>query len=195
MWTQERENCMNTISANCCHCGNKVAMIIRERHYRANEFGIKIFSSPSFYTGYCPECGHPLIKDVERDITIPTPRFFDEIKYVPESVDKLYNEIRDAYSAGAYTCCVIAGRTLLANIAVEQGAKENQGFVYYVDYLVENFLPKSNSRSWVDKVRKLGNDSAHKYVIAEQEIAKMSIKFLVAILKNVYEYPNSIEEE
>ena len=68
-------------------------------------------------------------------------------------------------------------------------------FVYYVDYLVENFLPKSNSRSWVDKVRKLGNDSAHKYVIAEQEIAKMSIKFLVAILKNIYEYPNSIEEE
>lgn len=195
MWTNEKENYLKTVSADCCYCGNKVAMIIQEKYYRSDARGNKIFSEPCFYTGYCPECGHPLIKNDESKITIPTPRGFDNVQHLPKQVEELYNEIRDSYSVRAYTCCVIAGRTLLANIAVEQGAEENRSFVYYVDYMVENFLPKSNSRPWVDKVRQLGNDSAHKYVIAEQERAKVSIKFLEAILKNVYEFPNSIEGE
>ena len=67
---------------------------------------------------------------------------------------------------------------------IDQSLKANYGMQKDVDYMVENFLPKSNSRPWVDKVRQLGNDSAHKYVIAEQERAKVSIKFLEAILKN-----------
>ena len=191
-------NYERTTVAYCSHCGNKIAMIVKNamsETYKTNSGSTAKKSNPQFLMGYCPECGYPLIQDMYNNKTIPTARCFEKIEHLPKDVETLYNEIRDAYSAGAYTCCVIAGRTLLANIAVEQGAEENKSFVYYVDYMVENFLPKSNSRPWVDKVRQLGNDSAHKYVIAEQEKAKLSIKFLEAILKNVYEFPNSIEEE
>ena len=117
---------------------------------------------------------------------------FDNIKHLPEDVEKIYNEMRDSFSMKAYTCCVIAGRTLLAHVGVEQGAEENQSFVYYVDFLVDNYLAKNKSKPWVDKVRKLGNDSAHKLVIASKEDAESSLNFISAILKIVYEFPNSI---
>ena len=190
----QQVNIEKTETAQCKHCGNKVAMIVKNALYETynSSVGIQKKTSPQFLMGYCPECGYPLIKDMYNNVTIPASREFDEITYLPDDVESLYNEIRDAFSVEAYTCCVIAGRTLLANIAVEQGAEENKNFTYYVDYLVNNFLPKSNSKPWVDKVRQLGNDSAHKYVIADKEKANLSLKFLEAILKNVYEFPNSI---
>ena len=184
-----------TYTANCAHCGNRVAMIVKLElfeTYKASNGNVVPQLYPQFAVGYCPECGYPLIQDLHNHKTIPAMREFDTVSFLPEDVERLYNEMRDAYAASAYTCCVITGRTLLAKVAVEEGAEENKGFVYYVDYLVNGFLPKSNSKPWVDKIRQLGNDSAHKYVIADKEQATLTLKFLEAILKNVYEFPNSI---
>lgn len=180
-WTTK----METKSCKCGHCNNIVAVDVYAKY--------KVGGTVLYMTGDCPFCGKPIIYDKLEDRVYPSARDFSEVKHLPQDVEKLYNEMRDSYSLGAYTCCVIVGRTLLANIAVEQGAEENKNFVYYVDYLVDNFLPKSNSRPWVDKVRILGNESAHHLVIAEKENATISLKFLEAILKNVYEFPNSIE--
>ena len=182
------------ISAECYCCGNTVAMIVTGELYETydSNSGITKRSKPSFAIGYCPQCRRPLIFDYSNNITIPYVRSFDNVKHLPAAIESLYNEIRDAYSIRAFTCCVISGRTLLANIAIEQGAEEGKSFVYYVDYLVSNFLPASNSKPWVDRVRELGNEATHHFCIATQEQAKISLKFLEAILKNVYEFPNSI---
>ena len=175
---------VDTETCRCGHCNNVVALDVYAKY--------KIGGATLYSTGNCPFCKQPIIYDKIGEKVYPQVREFSEVKHVPDDVNKLYNEIRDAYSVGAYTCCVITGRTLLANIAVEQGAEENKNFVYYVDYMVDNFLPKSNSKPWVDKVRLLGNESAHHFVIADKDKATTSLKFLEAILKNVYEFPNSI---
>lgn len=180
----------------CGHCNNSIGLdVFFEVYHKVNvqEGTRKIEKSYiDYYVGQCPICGKPVILDANTSSVLPPVKSFDEVKELPEDIEKLYNEMRDAYSVQAYTCCVITGRTLLANVAVEQGAQDNKGFVYYVDYLVDNFLPKSSGKSWVDKVRLLGNDSAHHMVIADKDMATTSMKFLEAILKNVYEFPNSI---
>ena len=180
----------------CGHCNNRIGLDVYFEIYHKTPVG-QVVSKPEtvfidYYVGQCPICGKPVILDANTSSVLPPVKSFDVVKELPVDIEKLYNEMRDAYSVQAYTCCVITGRTLLANIAVEQGAQDNKGFVYYVDYLVDNFLPKSTGKSWVDKVRLLGNDSAHHMVIADKDMATTSMKFLEAILKNVYEFPNSI---
>ena len=182
---------------SCGHCNNSIGLdvyleIVHQEPLEAFGYGASTKTEIDYYVGQCPICGKPVILDAQTSAVLPPVKSFDEVKGLPEDIEKLYNEMRDAYSVQAYTCCVIAGRTLLANIAVEQGAEDNKSFAFYVDYLVSNYLPKSSSKPWVDKVRALGNDSAHHMVIADKEAATTSMKFLEAILKNVYEFPNSI---
>ena len=181
----------------CGHCNNRIGLDVYFEVFHKEAFtdrNGRTGDKPKvdYYVGQCPICGKPVILDTNTSSVLPPVKSFDVVKELPEDIEKLYNEMRDAYSVQAYTCCVITGRTLLANIAVEQGAQDNKGFVYYVDYLVDNFLPKSSGKQWVDKVRLLGNDSAHHMVIANKDMATTSMKFLEAILKNVYEFPNSI---
>ena len=180
----------------CGHCNNSIGLdvffevfhkVIVDQGSRKTERVIV-----DYYVGQCPICGRPVILDANTSGVLPPVKSFAEVEGLPHDIEILYNEMRNAYSVQAYTCCVITGRTLMANIAVEQGADDGKGFVYYVNYLVDNFLPKSNSKPWVDKVRSLGNDSAHHLIIADQEMARTSLKFLEAILKNVYEFPNGI---
>ena len=180
----------------CGHCNKSIGLDVffEVFHKTVVEQGGRKTEKPvvDYYVGQCPICGKPVILDANTSSVLPPVKSFAEVEGLPNDIEILYNEMRDAYSVQAYTCYVITGRTLMANIAVEQGAEDGKGFVYYVNYLVDNFLPKSNSKPWVDKVRQLGNDSAHHLVIADQEMAKTSLKFLEAILKNVYEFPNGI---
>jgi hypothetical protein len=50
-------------------------------------------------------------------------------------VSELYDEARACMSVRAYTSVALACRKLLMNTAVTKGAKENQSFTTYVDYL------------------------------------------------------------
>lgn len=194
--TQNVTKYADSEASYCGHCNNKIGLDVYLK-YTSTQQGMVVGSKQNlpvveYVVGQCPICGKPIIHDKKNNLTLPTVKMFDNIKFLPNDVETIYNEMRDAFSMKAYTCCVIAGRTLLAHIGVEQGAKENESFVYYVDYLVENYLSKNQSKPWVDKVRKLGNDAAHKLVIAKKEDAESSLNFISAILKIVYEFPNSI---
>lgn len=179
----------------CGHCNNKIGLDVYFKVYdvKKNDKGQNI-QIEKYSVGVCPLCGAPIILNKESNNVLPTMREFEEISFLPKDVETLYNEMRDAYSVQSYTCCVISGRTLLANVAVEEGAEEDKSFKYYVDYLVDKYLPATKNKPWLDKVRELGNDSAHKMVVANKEQAKISLKFINAILKNIYEFPNSVND-
>lgn len=174
------------ISCVCGHCNNNISLKVYAYYHNEHT------NQEVYFTGQCPFCGKPIIYDTLKKASIPYVSEFEEIKHLPQDIDVLYNEIKQSFSLGAYTCCVIAARTLMANIAVEQGAESGKSFVEYVNFLQENCLPIRTNNTWVDKIRQLGNNSTHKLVIANKEDATLSIKFIVAILKNVYEFPNSI---
>ncbi len=177
----------------CGHCNNKIGLDVYLKIYNVvnNDQGLAKYIQ-KYSVGVCPLCGAPIILNKENNNVLPAMREFDEISFLPKDVETLYNEMRDAYSVQSYTCCVISGRTLLANVAVEEGAEENKSFKHYVDYLVDKYLPATKNKPWLDKVRELGNDSAHKMIIADKEQAKISLTFINAILKNIYEFPNSV---
>jgi len=180
------------ISSLCGYCNKPISLDVNYYYYTSEYPDGSGTKNYLYYTGTCPICGKPIIHKIDDNSVLPTIRGFENVLHLPKDVETLYNEMRDAFSAKSYTCCVIAGRTLLANIAVEQGDSAGKGFIDYVNFLVNNCLPKSSSMPWVDKVRKLGNNSAHNLVIAKKEDAELSLKFLTAILKNIYEFPNSI---
>lgn len=177
---------IDPISCICGHCNKNVSLKVYAY------YTYELTNTILYYTGQCPYCGKPIIYDNEMDITLPYISNFESVKFLPNEINELYKEIRDSYSIGSYTCCVITARTLMANIAVEQGAEINKSFVFYVEYLKDNCLPLRTNNEWVDKIRQLGNASTHEFVIATKEDAELAIKFIIAILKNVYEFPNSI---
>jgi hypothetical protein len=108
---------------------------------------------------------------------------------MPDKVEKIYKEIRDSYTVGAYTCSVTICRTLLAHISVETGADKGKSFQYYVKHIEENCLPKAMDKGWLDRIRKVGNESVHDLVVANKELAWDMIRLSEILLRGLYDVP------
>lgn len=174
------------IACTCGHCNNNISLKVYACYKNTST------NTYPYYTGQCPYCGKPIIYDNFNKTSIPYVSIYEKINFLPQDIKTLYDEIKNSFAIGSYTCCIIASRTLMANVAVEQGAAPGKSFVDYVSYLQDNCLPPKTNNAWVDKIRELGNNSTHKLIIGTKEHAELSIKFIIAILKNVYEFPNSI---
>ena len=183
--------------ASNCVCGNCNSNIGLDVFLK---FGYRVEDTTSYRekddyyyeVGQCPVCGKPVIHDVKNDVTYPPSNNFELILHLPEDIDRLYNEMSLSYAVGGYTCVVITARTMISHIAIEKGANENSTFKDYVDYLVKEYFPSSSSTQWIDKIRTLANLSVHHLKIANKRDAELCMKFTVAILKNIYEFPNSV---
>ena len=80
------------------------------------------------------------------------------------------------------------------HVAVDLGADKNKKFIDYIDYFEKEGYISKNARSWVDKIRKLGNEANHEIMIGNKEDAKKIIEFSAMLLKTNYEYPKEIED-
>lgn len=132
---------------------------------------------------YFNECGNQ----------IPGAKFGSKIAYLPENVENMYDEARSCFSVNAFTSSTLCCRKLLMNIACEKGAKGNQSFEFYVDYLDNNGYIPPDGKQWVDRIRKFGNQATHKLEMKSQEDAKLAIKFTSMLLKLIYEFPKLLE--
>jgi hypothetical protein len=104
-------------------------------------------------------------------------------------VAELYDEVRRAASAGAYTCAVISARTLVAHVAVQKGAGDDVTFVGYVDSLENNQHTTASMREWVDHLRKQGNIAVHDLKMMSSDECAKTLKFMHTLLHLVYELP------
>ena len=111
------------------------------------------------------------------------------IRGLPAEVEHLFEEVRRCMSVSAYTSAMMACRKLLMNVAATQGAKEGLGFVEYVDFLVSNGYSPPNGRVWVDKIRLIGNQAAHKIPTVTRADAILVISFTDALLRFVFGFP------
>jgi hypothetical protein len=75
------------------------------------------------------------------------------------------------------------------HIAVDKGANPNSSFEQCVNYLEVNSFISSRNRTWVDKIRQLGNHYVHRIDEATEEDAKLVMIFIRHLLSNVYELP------
>jgi hypothetical protein len=76
------------------------------------------------------------------------------------------------------------------HIAVDKGAKQNQGFLYYATFLVDNHWAPPGSEPWVEHWRSTGNEANHELVTNTLAEAEELLTFVEHILINVYELPS-----
>jgi hypothetical protein len=138
----------------------------------------------------CPECRGPNFR--RGDKQFPTAPFGTPVTHVPKELNTLYEEARSCTSANAFTAAVLICRKMLMNIAVQQGAKEGEAFIDYVNFLSDKGYVPPNGKHWVDHIRKRGNEATHEIALMGGVQAKELVGFVEMLLRFIYEFPNLI---
>lgn len=74
------------------------------------------------------------------------------------------------------------------HIAVSLKAPEGKTFAEYVTYLKVNHYTPPNSETWVDHIRKVGNEANHEINIGEKEDAEELLTFIEMLLRFIFEF-------
>ena len=174
-------------SYTCGHCGNPLAS---NQGYFADLDGSQ---QRRDYIYICHFCGKPTYFNIDGTQT-PKAKVGNEVKGInDESVLKLYDEVRKSAGVDAPTVTVMGCRIILMHVAVAKGAKENQSFEFYVDFLDKKGYIPTGLKKWAEVIRKMGNKANHKITIVTDEQAKNILSFTEVLLKIIYEMPAEIE--
>ena len=150
--TETQETGFGSQDYECAFCG---------RHVSASEGYWLVGRNDGLEStiAICPKCNSPTY--FQRHTTqMPAPPFGESVPHIDDAkIAAIYEEARQCTSQSAYTAAVMLCRKLLMNIAVQQGAKENQSFQAYVDYLDNKGFVPPNGKKWVDAIRKKGERS------------------------------------
>lgn len=171
----------------CAHCGSLSASNLGWvfSHQQAGQA-----ADYRYVIRICSYCKQPTY--IRSDARFPSPAYGEAVKHLPSDIESLYQQARDCTAANAYTPAVLACRKLLMHIAVDLGAPDGQNFLDYVDYLAAKGYVPPNGRSWVDHIRKKGNEANHEIVLMKKEDAEELIDFAAMLLKFIYEFPNRV---
>ena len=147
------------------------------------------------YIYICHKCNRPTFFDPAGD-QVPGVTFGDPVKEITDQeVLELYEEARKTTGANSYTATVLCCRKLLMHIAVSKGAKEGQSFSAYVDFLADNNFVPPDAKSWVDHIRKKGNEANHEINIIDKGDAEELLTFVEMLLKIIYEFPATAKKK
>lgn len=137
----------------------------------------------------CQHCGFPTI--FHSDAPHPAAPPGDDVPGVPDEIKEAYNETRRALASNSPRAAALLARTLLQYIAVEHGASSGEKFEHYVDYLgTKGFVPPG-AKTWLDHVRRVGNDAAHvKQDVTHAQVVKL-VEFMGLLLRFTYQFPNT----
>lgn len=168
----------------CGYCGNSIAS--DTGFFRGSNGDGS--GPPDAFISICHKCFRPSY--FGEGTQTPGVRFGTDVIGIDEaSVQKPYDEARDCFSKNAFTAVVLSCRKLLMHIAVTKGAEEGKNFVHYVEHLASEGYVPPGSRSWVDHIRKKGNEANHEIVVMSEEEAKDLLSFTEMLLKLVFEFP------
>lgn len=170
----------------CGHCGCTMASNLGYQ-------GVIQGHYPEHFILICTFCYKPTYLDAKTRNQVPGSLFGASIEHItsPE-VEALYNEARTCMTVNAHTAAIICCRKLLMNIAVSLGDDPNKTFAAYIDYLEKNNFIPANSKTWVDHIRKKGNEANHEIHILPKEDAEELLNFMEMILKLIYEFPGKM---
>jgi hypothetical protein len=112
---------------------------------------------------------------------------------LPEEDSAIWEEARSSLGVGAYTGTVMLCRKLLFHTAVKHGlpAKRRNGhapgYMEAVKHLQDSGIITSVMRSWVDKIKEVGNDANHELVPITEQQATDVATFTEQLLRLAYE--------
>lgn len=161
----------------CVGCGRDVSgAIVAERHYGYED--VKWLQ--------CPICGEGAVQRKDGCV-YPGKVFGPVIEGLPRSVSDGYEEARNCMSVNAFTACELICRTILMYVAVEKGAKENETFVSYIDYLENKGFITPPMKEWVGLIKEHGGKAAHLLEGTDEKRAESTVMFTAELLRLVYE--------
>lgn len=183
-WEKVKARERKEFTLYCPYCATRVRAESDTRIFDPESGSIK------YHIHKCPECFMPIIIGLDGNI-IPQSQVlpFEDVRYLPVRIEKLYNECRKSYGNECFHATIMVARSLLMHVAVDKGATSNLKFIQYIDYLeTEGYISKHN-RNWVDKIRVMGNQYIHELDEATCEEANTVMIFIKQLLGNVYEMP------
>jgi hypothetical protein len=160
--------------------------------YVASHHGWITNHHEAFSIRICPFCHRPTY--FEQRTQFPGVAYGSPVSYLPANVESIYNEARVCCSVAAYTAAVLSLRKLLMNVAVDVGAPEGQNFIGYVEYLADKGYVPPNGKTWVDHIRKKGNEANHEIAVMNKADAEELVVFSEMLLKFIYEFPKRIPQ-
>lgn len=173
---------VGAISFICGFCGDKVASA---KGYYHNNVSAAI--------RVCTSCGAPTFFYGQEQY--PGPILGRNIARLPENISEVYREIRESIKNDCYTAASLLGRKLIMHLAVDVAkAKEGDTFVNYISHLKKAGYIPPNGESWLEYVKKLGNDKNHQIQIGTKEEAEKLLKFIEVLLIFIYEFAGETEE-
>lgn len=184
----QRLEALRTFRFVCGHCGESVSS---DRGYFALRPGTQVQTAKAYL---CHDCGRLSLFDEEIK-QVPAPMLGRSISKLPDDINTLYSEMRKASADGAYSLVVMGGRKLLMHIAVSLGAQENLKFVQYVKYLEDNNYTPPRSKTWVQEIKDMGNESNHELVLGSKEDAEKILKFLDLLMTFNYEFADEDSDD
>ena len=183
-WQPIKKKELSSKTITCPYCNVRV-------HAPSNTRIVDVDSGVIKYTIHkCPECFMPVIIGLDGKI-IPQSQLlpFEDVRFLPPSIEKLYNECRKCYLNECYHSVIMVSRSLLMHVAVDKGDIAGESFAHYINYLEANGFIGRQNKDWVDKIRTIGNKYVHKLDEASEEDAQKVILFLKQLLGNLYEMP------
>src|SRR6266480_86987 len=186
--TETQETGFGSQDYECAFCG---------RHVSASEGYWLVGEDDGLEStiAICPKCNGPTYFQ-RHTIQMPAPPFGESVSHIDNAkIAAIYEEARQCTSHAAYTAAVMLCRKLLMNIAVQQGAQENQSFQAYVEYLDNKGFVPPNGKKWVDAIRRRGNEANHEIQLMGEKDARNIVRFSEMLLRFIYEMPNLYEDE
>jgi Domain of unknown function (DUF4145) len=189
LWQNSAES-VTQYSYKCGYCGAQVGP--SKRYTCISGKSTAPIREGSIYI--CPNCNKPTFINIKGKEQVPGPIVGENIEFLPEDVEQLYDEARKCISVNAYTASVLACRKILMNVAVSKGAEPGKSFASYVTFLEDNHFIPPNSRDWVDHIRKKGNEATHEIPNISKEDAIELLEFVEMLLRFVYEMPGKMSK-
>lgn len=131
----------------CGYCGKNVGS--HTGYFNESNSTTKIY--------ICTFCGMPTLFFENRQY--PGPLLGRTIQNLPEDVEQVYKEMREANKNSSFTAVSLLGRKLTMHLAVNvAGAKEGEKFVQYVEHLKKSGYIPPNGDKILEYIKNLGNE-------------------------------------
>ena len=135
----------------------------------------------------CTKCGKDSTLYAASEEVQPMPLLGEAVQHLPDDAGRAYTEARIAFSAGAYTACMLMCRNILAYAANHLGSGKQHNFIDYVDYLLNSNQINQTMKDWADDIRQHGNDAAHDLSLRDEEEAAETLMLTKYLLEFVFE--------
>jgi hypothetical protein len=163
----------------------------------AHQFGVvAVTTSGDVLWGRCVACGKGIVAN--DGVIAPTTLPLREPAGLPEVEKRVWQEVRQCLSVGAYAAAVMLCRKLLFHIAVTNGlaAKNDRGwapnFTECTDHLLSVGLITARMRPWVNRIKDVGNEANHEIVPITEEQASDVSMFSQKLLELAFEMDDAM---